>query len=67
MMSRQLKVELFALFLYCAIIWRMDKDRGILTAAHVFRWYGDRCRAVGNWAYTQAIRADNITRELIEP
>lgn len=66
-MSRQMKVELFALFLYCVIMLRMDKRKGFLTAAHVIRWYGGRCRDLGNWAYTQAIRADNVARELIEP
>ena len=66
-MSRQMKVELFALFLYCAIMIRMDKRKGFLTAAQLFRWYGSRCRDLGNWAYTQSIRADNIARELIEP
>ena len=66
-MSRQVKVELFALFLYCAIMLRMDKDRGFLTAARALRWYASRCRDLGNWAYTQAIHADNAAKELIEP
>lgn len=66
-MSREMRVELFALFLYCIIMMRMDKRRGFLTAAQILRWYGSICRDLGNWAYTTAIRADNAARELVEP
>jgi hypothetical protein len=62
-----MRIELFALFLYCAVMLRMDKQRGFLTAAHILRSYASICRDLGNWAYTQAIRADNAARELVEP
>lgn len=66
-MSRALKVELFALFLYCMILARQDKRGGMLSAAQLCRWYAAQCREVGTWFLVQAIRADNAARELVEP
>lgn len=66
-MSRQFKLELVCLFLYLFMILRMDKDNGIRSAALVIRWYGHRCRDLGNWAWSQALRSDNAYRELMAP
>lgn len=66
-MSRQLKLELVTLALYLFVLLRMDTRDGFRTAAQLVRWYGNRCRDIGNAAYTQAIRADNAYKELIAP
>lgn len=66
-MSRQFKVECVALILYVFIVLKSDRSTGLRTAALCIRWYGNRCRDLGNWAYTQAIYSDNAYRELIEP
>lgn len=66
-MNRKLKVEAVCVFLYAAILIRMDKTDGLRTAAQVCRWYGNRCRDLGNWAWTQAVYADNAYKELITP
>lgn len=65
-MSREARVQMFALFLYALVMLRMDRERGFLTAARIIQWYGGRCRDLGNWAYTQAIHADNAARDLVQ-
>lgn len=66
-MNPRVRTELVVLFLYLFVILRMDRDNGFRTAALVIRWYGHRCRDLGNWAYTQAIRSDSAYRELMAP
>jgi hypothetical protein len=66
-MSREAKVELVALALYCIVLIRMDKTNGLRTAAHLCRWYASKCRDLGNWAYGQSIYFDNAARELLAP
>lgn len=66
-MSRQTRVELLALVLYLFVFLAMDTQRGLRTAARCVRWYGDRCRDLGNWAWTQALHSDNAYRELMAP
>ena len=66
-MNTRVKTELLVLFLYLFVVLRMDRDNGFRTAALVIRWYGNRCRDLGNWAYTTALRSDNYYRELMAP
>lgn len=66
-MPREMKIELLALFLYCCILLRLDKKEGLYTAARVCMWYSHRARDLGNWAWTQAIHAENAARELVTP
>lgn len=67
MVPREVKVELLAIVLYAAIIFRMDKEKGLRTVAG---WYlsGSRAmHAVGTAALTTAIRWENAAKELVAP
>lgn len=68
MLSRQTKVDLLVIALWCLVlVHEMDKERGFHSAARIVRWYGSRCRDLGNWAWTQALAADNAYKELMHP
>lgn len=66
-MTRQTRVELVALVLYLFVFLAMDKPRGLRTAARCVRWYGDRCRSLGNAFWMQAFYSDRAYQELIAP
>lgn len=66
-MKRRIQLELLVMALYIAIFFCMDADKGVATIARGFRWYGSRMRDLGNWSYSQSIRAENAYRELIAP
>lgn len=67
MLPRQVKVDLLVMVISMAIIIHSDREKGYLTVARAIRWYGSRCRDIGNWYYTQAIHADNAAQELVSP
>lgn len=66
-MNRQVKVELLVAAIYLAMFLCQDHEKATLNVARAIRWYGRRCTDLGNWAWTQGIRAENAYKELIAP
>lgn len=65
--KRQMQVEVVAVLLYAAILYRMDKAAGLRTAAGWYLWGARRMRDLSNWAGTTAIRWENSAKELVSP
>lgn len=63
----RIRFEVTVFLLYVAVFACLDTERGFRAAARLIRWYGARCRDLGNWAYTQAIHSDNAYKELMAP
>ena len=61
------RVEVVAVILYAAIIYRMDKAAGLRTAAGWYLRGSHAMRNLSNWAATCAIRWENAAKELVSP
>lgn len=61
------RVEVVAVILYAAILYRMDKTAGLRTAAGWYLRGSHAMRDLSNWAGTVAIRWENAAKELVAP
>jgi hypothetical protein len=61
------RVELVAVVIYAAILFRMDKAAGYRTAATWYLRASRHMAALGTWALTTSIRWENAAKELVNP